>query len=196
METIRALTVGEALERFRQANGITRHEASNAFWTCQLGPIALRLPNFSWRRRAVIAHDLHHVFTGYPCTMRGEFQMAAWELGAGSMPHLGASAICLPLVLIGLFWAPRLMLRAFSRRLPVKQLARVRRNQSSTRDTLTRRAHEVHCFGAHQSALARLCALHLCDCPGKFDGVRSDGDRWRLRGGAPRSLSHGTGIQK
>lgn len=113
METIRALTVGEALERFRQANGITRHEASNAFWTCQLGPIALRLPNFSWRRRAVIAHDLHHVFTGYPCTMRGEFQMAAWEFGAGSMPHWGASAICLRLVLIGLFWAPRLMLRAF-----------------------------------------------------------------------------------
>ena len=105
-------SVGEALVEFRKAAGLDCESASTS-WTCRLGPLALRLPNFKWRRQAILAHDLHHILTGYPCTMRGEFQMAAWEFGAGPMPHWGATLFCLPLVLAGLFWAPRRMLLAF-----------------------------------------------------------------------------------
>jgi hypothetical protein len=106
-------TVGEALIEFRKANGLTADEASNSRWTCRLGPISVRLPNFEWRRRAILAHDLHHVLTGIPCGLRGEMQMAAWEFGAGPMPHWGATLFCLPLVVAGLFWTPRRVLRAF-----------------------------------------------------------------------------------
>ena len=60
-------TVGEALAEFRQTNGLSAGEASNAWWSCRLGPVSIRLPNFQWRRRALLAHDLHHVLTGYPC---------------------------------------------------------------------------------------------------------------------------------
>jgi hypothetical protein len=107
-------TVGEALAAFRRANGLSADEASNAWWTCRLGPLSLRLPNFQWRRRALLAHDLHHVLTGYPCGLRGEFQMAAWEFGAGPMPHWGAALFCLPLAVIGLFVTPQRVLRAFA----------------------------------------------------------------------------------
>jgi hypothetical protein len=113
VDTTVGLTVGEALVAFRTANCITDDETANASWTSRLGPVIVRLPNFDWRRKAIFAHDLHHVLTGYPCTMRGEFQMAAWEFGAGPMPHWGATLFCLPLVLAGLFWAPRRMLLAF-----------------------------------------------------------------------------------
>lgn len=106
-------TVREALDRFRQANGLRGDDVSRASWACRLGPMTLRLPNFQWRRDAILAHDLHHVFTGYPCTMRGEFQMASWEFGAGRMPHWAATAFCLPLVLLGLVWSPRRTLLAF-----------------------------------------------------------------------------------
>ena len=106
-------TVGEALAEFRQANGIWAEEASCSWWTCRLGPFSLRLPNFQWRRRALLAHDLHHVLTGYPCGLRGEFQVAAWEFGAGPMPHWGAAVFCLPLAVFGLFVTPRRVLRAF-----------------------------------------------------------------------------------
>jgi len=108
-----AVTLREALAEFRRANGLAADEAAKPYWTCRLGPFTLRLPNFRWRRRAILAHDLHHVLTGYPCTMRGEFQMAAWEFGAGPMPHWGAAMFCLPLILIGLVWSPRRMIRAF-----------------------------------------------------------------------------------
>lgn len=45
--------------------------------------------------------------------MRGEFQMAAWEFGAGPMPHWAATAFCLPLVLAGAVTTPWLTWKAF-----------------------------------------------------------------------------------
>jgi len=86
--------------------GAGTDEAEAGSWTCRVGPLTLRLPNFGWRRRALAAHDLHHLMTGYPMTMRGEFQMAAWEFGAGRYPHWGASLMCAPLILAGLLWSP------------------------------------------------------------------------------------------
>lgn len=106
-------TVGEALSEFRKANGLTACEASDRWWTCRLGPVLLRFPNWQWRRRALLAHDLHHVLTGYPCGLIGECQVAAWEFGAGPMPHWGATMFCFPLVVVGLCVTPRRVLRAF-----------------------------------------------------------------------------------
>jgi hypothetical protein len=106
-------TVGDALAAFRRAQGLAADEATRPSWTCRLGPALLRLPNWPWRRRAILAHDLHHLLTGIPCTMRGEFQMAAWEFGAGPMPHWGAHLFCLPLVPLGLLWSPRRIWLAF-----------------------------------------------------------------------------------
>lgn len=107
------LSVGEALSAFRKANGI----AGEAFatWTCDVGPISLRLPNFRWRRKAILTHDLHHLLTGYPCSLRGEFQMAAWEFAAGRFPHPAATLFCLPLVAVGMLWSPRALWQAFLR---------------------------------------------------------------------------------
>jgi len=106
-------SVGEALAEFRRLNGIPQDEAERAFWSCRLGSFSIPLPNFTWRKSAILAHDLHHLVTAYPCTLRGECQMAAWEFGAGRMPHWAARMFCLPLVLLGLGWSPRSIWRAF-----------------------------------------------------------------------------------
>lgn len=106
-------TVGGALAAYRIANAIPEDDGERASWACKLGPITLRLPNFAWRRRAVLAHDLHHLATGYPCSLKGECQMAAWEFAAGPMPHWAASLFCIPLIPLGLLWAPRQTWRAF-----------------------------------------------------------------------------------
>ncbi|MGE3172682.1 MAG: hypothetical protein AB7O97_08645 [Planctomycetota bacterium] len=34
-------------------------------------------------KRALVAHDLHHALLGYPTTLRGEVETAAWELASG-----------------------------------------------------------------------------------------------------------------
>ncbi len=60
-----------------------------------------------------LRHDLHHILTGYPCSMRGEFQMATWEFAAGRFPHPAATLFCLPLVAVGICWSPHAIWRAF-----------------------------------------------------------------------------------
>ena len=105
------LSVGEALSAFRKANGVDCDASPT--WTCDVGPLRLRLPNFRWRREAIPLHDLHHILTGYPCSMRGEFQMAAWEFAAGRFPHPAATLFCLPLVTAGMLWSPSSMWAAF-----------------------------------------------------------------------------------
>ena len=76
-------------------------------WTLvKLGPINLRLNNFQWRKHALAHHDLHHLLTGYPCTLAGELQIAAWEFAAGRFPHIFSTLFCLPLVGIGTITMP------------------------------------------------------------------------------------------
>lgn len=113
MEANHSRTVRDALVEFRAASGVDAACLTAATWTCRVGPITLRLPNFQWRREAIERHDLHHVLTGYPCTMRGEFQMATWEFAAGRFPHPAATLFCLPLVAMGAIWSPRAIWRAF-----------------------------------------------------------------------------------
>lgn len=105
------LSRGEALACLRQAKFTADSIAES--WVCPIGPVTLTFPNFAWRRRAIAAHDLHHLITGYPMTMQGEFQMAAWEFGAGRYPHWGATLFCAPLILVGLLWSPKRMRAAY-----------------------------------------------------------------------------------
>ncbi|HJQ58957.1 MAG TPA: hypothetical protein VJ890_18780 [Vineibacter sp.] len=115
MARTNALTVAEALAQLSAMHGLSPEQAAARTWTCGIGPIALQLPNFEWRRRAIARHDIHHVLTGYTCSLRGEMEMAAWEFAAGRYPGLGATLFCLPLVAIGGAVAPSRTLIAYLR---------------------------------------------------------------------------------
>lgn len=108
-------TVAAALAAFRSENGLCQDEHRARWWIVRVGGFAFPLPNFAWRRRAIDAHDVHHMLTGYPCTVAGELAIAAWEFGAGRYRHWGASLFCGPLVLAGLLWAPQDIVAAFRR---------------------------------------------------------------------------------
>ena len=101
------------LARLRAQHGIDNTYDATRSWPFRIGPVTLRVPNFSWRRAAIQRHDLHHILNGFPFNMRGEFQVATWEFAAGRYPHLGASLLLLPLVMLGLLWSPRATWRAF-----------------------------------------------------------------------------------
>lgn len=108
-------SVGDALRDFRDSNGLSHDESDARWWIVRADLALLPLPNFAWRRRAIDAHDVHHLLTGYPCTVQGELLIAAWEWGAGRYPHWGATLFCGPLVLAGLIFMPRRILAAWRR---------------------------------------------------------------------------------
>jgi hypothetical protein len=109
------IKVGEALRDFRDANGLHHDEREARWWIIRADLVILPLPNFAWRRRAIDAHDVHHLLTGYPCTCEGEVLIAAWEWGAGRYPHWGATLFCLPIVLAGLLFMPGPTIAAWRR---------------------------------------------------------------------------------
>jgi len=108
-------TVGEALARFYAVQRLSSGQAASKRWTCGFGPLELTFPNFEWRKQAIERHDIHHVLTGYACTLAGEIEMAAWEFGAGPFPDIRATLFCLPLLAAGGISAPKKTLAAFKR---------------------------------------------------------------------------------
>ncbi|WP_437927547.1 hypothetical protein WMF37_52475 [Sorangium sp. So ce291] len=81
----------------------------------KLGPLPVPFPNTRARVRAIRYHDLHHVLTGYDTSTIGEFEISAWELGAGCKDFTAAWQLNLGGVFAGLLSAPRRTVRAFLR---------------------------------------------------------------------------------
>lgn len=102
----------DPLEVLRAAHGLEQADA--AHWTFCIGLLRFRLPNFAWRQAAIDAHDRHHLITGYPLTLTGEIQLAAWEWGAGRYPDWRATLFCSPLILAGAIALPRRTWRAYA----------------------------------------------------------------------------------
>lgn len=80
-----------------------------------LGPVPVVFPNSAARVRAVRYHDLHHVLTGYATTMKGETEIAAWELASGCRAMAAAWVLNLLGLVVGLFIDRRALLAAFVR---------------------------------------------------------------------------------
>jgi hypothetical protein len=74
-------------------------------------------------RKALTAHDVHHVLTGYPTSLEGECELAAFELSSGGcgfnlvfwVDRLGA-------LVLGLALHPRATLRALRRGIGARNL--------------------------------------------------------------------------
>ena len=85
------------------------------WWYFEVLGLKVYCYNFKWRQQAIAHHDLHHVVTGYPCSLAGEVQVAAWEFAAGRYPNMFANLFCLPLIACGLVAMPRRLWTAFKR---------------------------------------------------------------------------------
>jgi len=109
------LSVREARATYFAANSIPPDGRYSDRWVhLRVGPIPFAFPNTTGRRRIVAAHDLHHVLTGYETNIRGEGELAAWEIGAGCRDGTG---LRLELRVLGFALArwPRELFRAFVR---------------------------------------------------------------------------------
>jgi len=67
-------------------------------------------------KRGLVAHDTHHVLTGYGTDFRGEVETAGWELASGGCSNQFAYWLDrLGLFLIGIILYPRVSVRAIRR---------------------------------------------------------------------------------
>ncbi len=108
------MTVGETAAKLGLPDAfLSANENPGAWWYFDVFGFKIYCYNFEWRREALAFHDLHHVVTGYPCTMKGEMQVATWEFAAGRFPNVFSNLFCLPLVALGAATIPHKTFAAF-----------------------------------------------------------------------------------
>ena len=116
MTSPRHWTLREARAQYLRENGLGEDGGYGPRWVrIKIGPVPIVFPNTNGRRAALLPHDLHHVATGYDTTLAGEAEIGAWELGSGCRHYYAAWILNLGAVSIGLFLAPRRVVRAFWR---------------------------------------------------------------------------------
>jgi hypothetical protein len=110
------MTMRAARDRYFDVNGFGADGGYNDAWVdFKLGPLPLPFPNTAGRIEAVKFHDLHHVLTGYPTNATGEFEISAWEIGAGCTNMPAAWAINMSGLATGAISSPRRIYAAFMR---------------------------------------------------------------------------------
>ena len=109
-------TLGEARARFFEEAGFGADGGYGARWVeVRVGRVPLWFPNTEGRRRAAHFHDVHHILTGYATSLRGETEIAAWEVATGLRRHWVGWLLDLMGFAFGLVINPRRVYRAFVR---------------------------------------------------------------------------------
>jgi hypothetical protein len=110
------VTLGAARAAYYERNHFGADGGDSLDWVpVKVLGLTLRIPNTEGRRRAVRVHDLHHVVTGYETDLRGEAEIAAWELASGCLQSRAATVLNFFALAMGVAIAPRRMFRAWAR---------------------------------------------------------------------------------
>lgn len=103
------------LAAYREANNIPPDGGVSERWaSVRIAGVPVAYPNIGARRAVVPCHDLNHVVSGYATDLRGEAEIAAWEVGSGCGSLWFAWVINLAAMVAGLRWPVRTV-RAFAR---------------------------------------------------------------------------------
>ncbi|MGE0396947.1 MAG: hypothetical protein AB7T06_09535 [Kofleriaceae bacterium] len=110
------ITIQEARADYYRVNGFGDDGGDSLDWVpLKIWRFTIKIPNTSSRRKALKIHDLHHVVTGYATNLRGESEIAAWELASGCRRMPAAFVLNVFALAIGAIIAPRAVLRAWAR---------------------------------------------------------------------------------
>ncbi len=111
-----AMKVRQARDQYFEVNGFGVDGGYEDKWAdFKLGPVPFPFPNTAGRLRAVKVHDLHHIVTGYDTNTTGEFEISAWEIGAGCGDFYAAWFLNFGGLAGGVMVAPVRTFRAFRR---------------------------------------------------------------------------------
>lgn len=110
------LTMREARDLYFEENKFGKDGGYNDDWVdFKLGPIPMPFPNTKARKKAIPYHDLHHILTGYQTNTTGEFEISAWEIGAGCRGYVAAWQLNLGGLFAGVLSVPVRTFKAFVR---------------------------------------------------------------------------------
>lgn len=111
------LSIREALSRHYAPHGLSPDGgAGRPYFFIRVSRLSIPALNPGLRKRALLAHDIHHLVTGYNTVFsEGEMIIAGHEIGAGCGGYVFAWLVNLWMYALGVFVTPRAMFAAFVR---------------------------------------------------------------------------------
>lgn len=103
----------DALQQFFDTYHFADGGYNLKWFTIKVGFLNIRLPNIPSRVAVARIHDIHHVLTGYKATLRGEAEIAGWEIASSCGHHAVAWFFNLGAFFYGMFCFPRALFEAF-----------------------------------------------------------------------------------
>jgi hypothetical protein len=79
----------------------------------KIGKLYIPLPNTKSRIKAVRIHDIHHILTGYEANLKGEAEIAGWEIASGCGKYHTAWLLNAGSFFYGLIFFPKALFTAF-----------------------------------------------------------------------------------
>lgn len=109
-------TVQEALTHFYKITYLEPNFRNRKLLVkARIGKLPIYMPNFSLLKN-IYLHDINHLITKYPLTWKGEFELSAWEVGAGGWKkNYIAWYLCLMGLALGSFTFPGAIWVAYKR---------------------------------------------------------------------------------
>ena len=105
-----AMSVREARDQYFAKHGLCAADYEKRLFITKVGFVPVPFPNPGLFH----LHDLHHVATGFSTDTIGEAEISVFELRAGCRGFL-VHLLCISVVFMVLFVAPRRLLRSFRR---------------------------------------------------------------------------------
>jgi hypothetical protein len=109
------LKIREALQFYFSKYHFVNGGYDLKWFKIKLGPVFIPLPNTKARVDAVKFHDIHHLLTGYPATLRGEAEIGGWEIASGCGKYYAAWVLNFGSLFYGLLFFPGAVYNAFMR---------------------------------------------------------------------------------
>ena len=108
--------IGDLLREHLRAQGLPEDSGVSLRWVrVRFLGVPIWFPNFDARRSILVAHDVHHLLTGYETTWRGEAEIGGFEIATGCRHYWAAWFFNFGGLLFGLVIAPLRTFRAFVR---------------------------------------------------------------------------------
>ena len=88
---------------------------NDRFFKIKVGAVFIPVPNTKGRIAAVKIHDIHHMLTEYRATLKGEAEIAGWEIASGCGKYPEAWLLNSGSFFYGLIFFPKSLSKAFLR---------------------------------------------------------------------------------
>lgn len=108
------MTIEKSLQAFYKKNNFKLDGGENdAYFSLKFRYFSIKLPNFSFRKKAIYIHDIQHILYQKDTSWKGEAFISGWEIGTNMWKHFPIGILSLWAMGFSLLNYPKEVLKGY-----------------------------------------------------------------------------------